>query len=119
MDFTKFDTYVSHHRTGSRYICNPPVVGTDDDYVVKTYDKASFLDEASANGWAVHSDDDYPEDDDFVSVRLGDVNLIVTEQDEFYGRFVTATNIARAMNLTNKDDRISLFQGILYGNIVE
>ena len=35
MEFTEFDTYVTHHRTGSRYICNPPAIGTDDDYLVK------------------------------------------------------------------------------------
>jgi len=117
MEFTEFDNYVKHSQTGSRYICDPPVEDTDDDYIVLTEDKACFLSESAANGWDVHSYDDYPEDDDFVSLRKGVVNLIVTECDVFYGRFVTATNAAKKMNLIDKTDRIKFFQGVLYGNL--
>lgn len=117
MEFTEFDNYEKHHKTGSNYICNPPVTDTDVDYVVLCPVKEDFLSEAAHHGWEVHSDEDYPEDDDFCSVRNGNVNLIVTESIEFYGRFVTATELCKRLNTMEKSERVSIFQGILYGNL--
>ena len=116
MEFDKIIGYVKHHKTGSNYICNPPVSDTDVDYLVFTWDKSNYLFQCAKNGWDVHSDDDYPENDDFCSVRNGNINLIVTECEWFYGRLVTATECAKKLNLLDKADRVSLFQGILYGN---
>lgn len=119
MELTNFDSYIKHSLTGSAYICDPPVSDTDIDYLVLTDDKSDFLDEASRKGWSVHSDDDYPECDDFVSVRKGRINLIVTEDLYFYGRFRTATELCREINVLEKSRRVEIFQGVLYGNIGE
>jgi len=37
-------------------------------------------------------------------------------KEEFYNRFECATVIAKRFNLLNKNDRIELFQNILYNN---
>ena len=52
----------------------------------------------------------------FVSLRRENKNLIVTADPEFYERFVGATTTAKALGLTRKADRITLFQALLYGN---
>jgi hypothetical protein len=62
---------------------------------------------------------DYEEMPAFWSYRLGDFNVIVTRQPDFYQKFVAATEEAKARNLTDKSARISLFQKMLYNNTVE
>lgn len=49
----------------------------------------------------------------------GDVNLIVTQDNKFYDRFMAATSVAKRLNLLDKADRIALFQAVLYGNRCE
>jgi hypothetical protein len=51
----------------------------------------------------------------FVSLRSGDVNLIVTSDARFAARFLVATRLATQLNLLNKNDRVALFQAVLYG----
>jgi hypothetical protein len=55
------------------------------------------------------------EDTHFQSLKHGSVNLILTDKTEFYDLFMLATKTARMLNLTKKEDRIRLFQFILYG----
>lgn len=58
----------------------------------------------------------YP--DGFVSLRepdFGDLNLIVTEDKEFFSKFMAATQIARRLNVLDKGDRIALFRAVLFG----
>lgn len=52
----------------------------------------------------------------FWSLKRGDYNLILTADPDFYDKFMLATRIATNLNLLKKDDRITLFQAILYGN---
>jgi hypothetical protein len=55
------------------------------------------------------------EDINFQSLKHESVNLILTNKTEFYDLFMLATKTARMLNLTKKEDRIRLFQFILYG----
>jgi len=112
------DATCATHRTGSRYICDPPVMDTDDDYIVLAEAgadraagrllKAGFAETSNGN--------DYPDDGVFMTLRRGDVNIVLTEDREFFGRFVAATEIAKRLNLRHKPDRLALFQAVLYGN---
>lgn len=107
------DYIVKQHPTGSNYICNPPVTNTDIDIVV-----------LAKNGWEMpalsagygfeESDVEYESMGEFVSVRRGNENLIVTLDKKFYKKFVYATQLARLLNLTEKSDRVKLFQAVLY-----
>lgn len=55
----------------------------------------------------------------FVSMKRDQVNLILTKDIEFYDRFLLATNVAKRLNLLKKEDRLVLFQAILYGVCVD
>lgn len=106
--------------TGSRYICNPPVEGTDEDYVVLAIDPNELVKKLRQHGFVETGDEDeYPEDGIFSTMRFGEINLIITEDEGFFGRFVAATEISRKLNLLNKPDRVALFQAVLYGNVVQ
>lgn len=106
------DTVFASHPTGSRYICNPPVEGTDNDTVLLVngfYDwEAMLLQEGWEKPFA-----DYPDlGQYFSSFRKGEDNYIVTEDVGFYEDYVKATEAARRLNLLDKDDRIALFDAI-------
>lgn len=99
---------------GSKVICNPPPMGSDYDFLVlvKKRDASRIaslgfkLDDGSA-----HYD---PSEGKFNSWRRGEVNLIVTDDPDFFDKFVFATKIARSLNLFKREDRVTLFQAILY-----
>lgn len=55
--------------------------------------------------------------ENFTSYRLGDLNFILCNKSAFYRRFVLSTHLATELNLLKKEDRILLFQAILYGKI--
>jgi len=48
--------------------------------------------------------------------RKGEINLIITTSKDFFDKFVKATEMAKEQNLLLKDERITLFQKILYNN---
>ncbi|AEP08930.1 hypothetical protein [Micavibrio aeruginosavorus] len=111
------------YETGSKFICNPPVLDTDEDYVfdcseVGQADAAGeFL---SGYGFYVldMADDEYDDiRENFTSYRLGDLNFIICNNKLFYKKFVLATQLSAELNLLKKEDRILLFQAILYGKI--
>jgi len=100
--------------TGSRHICTPPP-NTDEDYIV--YVKSSSFD-ALVNrlitlGYKAETNDNY-EDVSFYSFRNPEnINLIVTEDFDWYNKFVIATAMAKERNLLKKQDRIALFKEVL------
>lgn len=101
--------------TGSRVICDPAPTDTDEDYVclagTETYSALQ------AAGFVTAADfEQYAEMPDFVAYRLEHFNVIVTDNADFYSRFVAATDEAKQLNLTIKIERIALFQRVLYGN---
>jgi hypothetical protein len=108
----------SYH-TGSSAICNPPVTDTDIDFIVYT-ENISNLDQClgAMDVKASCSDgEEYELGMDFWCYRKNEVNLIVTSRLDFYHRFVSATKLAKRLNLLNKEDRIILFKYFLYGEL--
>ena len=106
------DYVIKSHPTGSRYICNPPVLNTDKDtvFLVNSVDYEIALIE---EGFITKdSEIDYDTRGLFQSWRKGEDNYIVTMDQKFYEDYVLSTEGARALNLTNKDDRIKLFKAI-------
>lgn len=111
--------------TGSRIICNPPPMGTDEDFIVlvnrATIEHATLL---LQNGFVMGgSDPTYANEQDigggdfgFQSFTKDEVNYILTESSKFYHNFCYATDIAKKLNLLKKQQRIDLFQIILYDN---
>lgn len=102
---------------GSRRTCKPPPTDTDDDWLVLAKDSC-YVDDLFQLGFEHCGAGHYePNHGDFTSWKKGELNLIVTVYPNFYHRFIKATKISAALNLMDKKDRITLFQGVLYGNV--
>lgn len=120
--------------SGSSVICDPPVLNTDRDYfmLVDNLDGAgtAFYQRGWRNcfeDWLSKSDTDPAKlSDDGYSVeieggsrfqawRMLDENVIVTDDEALHLRNVGATYVAKALNLQRKEDRISLFRCMKYG----
>lgn len=109
--------------TGSFFICYPQVTDTDKDYVVKVTDLGTAEPALLDKGYKVSVSDreeyDLQAEGGFQAFRKEDINLIVTEDETFFSKFVDATLLAKELNLLKKEDRITLFQYVLYGKIGE
>lgn len=109
-------------QVGSSVTCDPPVLNTDLDYLVLAVDWQPFLSQALHEGWelsgywATHDIASALETGDFVSLRKGALNIILTASVTFRKKFLLATKLAKQFNLLKKSDRITLFQAVLYGN---
>lgn len=107
--------------TGSRYICNPPVLNTDEDYAVLVANLSVYAQLLLDQGWEVISNDDgyLPPNGGhrFFAARKGELNLIVFDQRNGYDLMVTATHLAKRFNLVDKQDRIDLFDAIRGGRV--
>jgi hypothetical protein len=101
--------------TGSRYICNPPVMDTDEDKIVLVdrMPDARFLEE---EGWSLCGEKEYKASGEFQAFRKEEKNRIFTTSRWYYVNFCAATALARDMNLLEKKDRIALFQEICAGD---
>lgn len=109
---------------GSRVTCLPPPEGTDQDWLVLV-DSLKFNDFCNAlhdAGWGLDGseipdiENRIPPDMRFKSFSKGEDNLICTISPEFYRRFTAATHVAKVLNLLKKEDRILLFQAVLYAH---
>lgn len=107
---------------GSRVTCNPPVLGTDEDFLVLLPINNVIRMERLLNeqGWLVGGSvfvGDTTIMEGFKSYKLGDLNIIVTASQEWHDKFMLATHVATKLNLLSKADRIDLFVAILYGKV--
>lgn len=103
---------------GSRVTCNPPPEDTDEDWLVEMPWHTARLTIVSTlcdAGWELETDDHY-KDAQFLSFRRDNVNILLTWDEEFARRHHAATRVCKELNLMEKNQRISLFQAVLYGN---
>lgn len=127
---------LAFHPTGSKYMCNPSVTDTDEDWVVLVTDRwiwepTNFRSSYVPRDGYFHTrlwpsgyhyslsiewdmNGEAYDEGKFTSYKrkIGDVtyNLIVTDNEEWYGKFVEATLECKRLNLTLKEDRIKLFE---------
>ena len=111
--FTLFEeNVVEMEYVGSRVTCVPAPTDTDEDVLILTdnlgifvrrCNTAGFKDTGSYTGAAFHS------------LRHGEINLIITNEKEFYDKFMLATHVCKCLNVLDKQHRITVFQSILYG----
>ena len=110
------DVLTSAEPVGSRVTCDPAPTDTDEDWLVLVREvPVERLQEA---GFGQEGSPEFYTGNDaggFRSWRRGEINLITTQSEEFYRLFLTATYLAKRFNLLRKQDRIALFQAILYG----
>lgn len=110
--------YNKVHKTGSSYTCNPPVENTDVDFIIYTKHPKELLHWLDQQKFCPHNSD-YPLEITglFTSLKKENINLIITDQEKFYELFLTATQLAKKLNLLDKQQRITLFQYILYNKL--
>lgn len=112
-------------RVGSRETCFPAPTDTDEDWLVLTASLEDLLNLEGVlreGGYKQDTGDieDYTGESEviFKSFRKGDINVILTFEETFFDLFMKATHLAKRFNLQHKDDRIALFQAILYDNLI-
>jgi hypothetical protein len=117
---------------GSRVTNNPAPEESDWDYLIhilpscSSYDKEHALvnvcEALHSLGW-VHEGSEYYQskahtmilDGGFMSWRREEVNLIVVLDDRFAHQHRLATCLCTKLNLPDRDDRVAVFQAVLYG----
>ena len=110
---------------GSRVTCNPPPVDTDADFLALVEDMEAFREALFKFEFVMDGsellDAAQPPDvaDRFSSYSFGEINIIATCDAAFHRKFLAASSVAKRLNLLNKEDRIALFQAVLYGNECE
>jgi hypothetical protein len=110
------------HNVGSRVSCNPPPTDTDRDILCLVAIATEFAAVAEAAGFEVAGSvpvdniDPYKVISRWASFRRGEINLIVTDDPSFASLFMVATRLATRFNLMDRNDRVALFQAVLYGN---
>lgn len=106
--------YLKLHPTGSRYICDPPVMNTDIDFIVLVGEMAiAVLDLVSAGWKRPNNGEGYGDKSYLTTFRRGEYNLIVMTDRKKFDKWVKATEEAKKKNLTKKEDRVALFESIL------
>ena len=109
------DLVVGWHQTGSTVICDPPVLTTDEDYVIYTYDMEELVKELLAIGYKICGDAEYKGKGEFTAVRKGKYNYIIVEKEALYNRYEAAMLLAKKRNLCVKEVRVALFRQIIDG----
>lgn len=107
-------------RTGSNYICGPPVTDTDIDYVVfvqvfKRHPHNWFANNpipswVYGEGWETGGSE--REGNWMDTFRKGKYNLIFVYNEIDFCKWHCATEIAKKRNLLDKEDRIALFDDV-------
>lgn len=107
---------------GSQVTCfpAPPIEKSDRDYLVLVWSLNRAEKKLSNSGWVIERDRTaygFRNSNFFSARRINGTNenLIVTNSKIFFKKFMYATEIATRLNLLEKDDRIKLFQFVLYG----
>jgi hypothetical protein len=99
---------------GSRYVCNPPTMDTDIDFLV--YSKNNITSKLERLGYKLR---DYYYGNrpgagrwKFTSWRKGKVNLVVSSSKELIEVDVIAAHICRRYNIRHKDGRIIVHEAM-------
>jgi hypothetical protein len=100
-------------RTGSSVICNPPVLDTDEDWLIVTKNIKLLIGELVSEGWDTDTKSNYGSSEFYslkkhINGRL--INFIVMDNLTRYIAMYEATKVATELNLRNKEDRIELFR---------
>lgn len=113
---------VAFSPTGSRFMCDPPVMDTDIDFVALVVDHDAASEVLTANGWTKcvgessdEEDSSYDELGEFSAYRKDNFNVIICDDRAYYIRYCAATLVSTKLNLLGKAERCALFQTIVKG----
>jgi len=95
--------------TGSRVTKDGFTKFSDWDFVIFDPDNALFI-ELTAQGWTDNGSG--AANRQFASLRLGEVNLILTKEEAQWKKWIIATNLIKALNCKTKPERIKVFDSV-------
>lgn len=97
---------------GSTYTCSPAPIDTDIDVLMLVVDQIDFVTHCMLDGY--RADSTYVNLlSRFISVRKGNINIIVTQDNEFFNRFSLAADLCKKLNLLDKELRILVHETII------
>ena len=104
--------------TGSQVVPGAAHKDSDYDFVVLTKDRGDLGDVLIENGWVVNTDNaEYDcnknREYEFLTARLGSMNLIIYDDKRGFDLWVKATELSIQFGLTKRDDRVALYRAIL------
>ena len=107
-------------QVGSTATCNPAPTDTDVDVLVLIQGDMGHFEMLCKEAGMNHDGSEQYESDGsyFRSFRKDKLNLIFTNDPVFHRKFLCASALAKKFNLLNKEDRISLFKAVLYGDTI-
>lgn len=97
-------------KTGSRHTVTPPVLDTDEDVVFLVEDYEPWNEILAQQGFSF-TRSTYSDDIRSMS-RKGTLNVITTTCREEFCRWELSTEVAKALNLKDKQDRAALYETI-------
>jgi len=109
------DKVVKMEYVGSRITCSPPPTDTDEDVLLLTDDLETLVGDCIEVGFTQDGAVGRAYPKEFVSLRNGTMNFIITDNEEFFKKFMLATHVCKSLNVMEKSHRITVFQAILYG----
>ena len=100
--------------TGSRVICNPPIMDTDEDWAVLEVKhwsptRKTLGEVLNESGWDRGGSE---AKGSFQSWRKGELNIIIFHSPQGFAKYRLSTRITTVLNLQKKEDRINLFSMI-------
>lgn len=110
------DKLIKYIRSGSSFICDPPVTDTDIDYVLFVTNKLEICKHLIVNGWVFCGNEAYNNpDNDFLATRNENINYILVDDEPTFDQWEAATLLAKQRNLLKKEERVALFRNIFKG----
>lgn len=107
-----FDLATKVEAVGSRVTCVPAPTDTDEDFLCLTDHLEKFVENCIKVGFKEEGSYAGPA---FISLKYNNVNIIATNDEEFFDKFMLATHVCKSLNVLDKQHRITVFQAILYG----
>lgn len=101
---------------GSRYVCDPPVMDTDKDTLILVANLAEAANALMNTGWEICGNGGYI-DGIFMAFRKGEENYIVCKDEKFFHRYVLAAQVAKALNVQDKETRIKIHHACITASL--
>lgn len=108
--YTPFDEPITIAPTGSRVICDPPVMDTDEDWLVYMPEQCMDMATAALEACGATFNPEQTHYPDGVVMWIGNINVILIHDYAIFYRWVIATYWAKQLNLLAKEDRVRYFQ---------
>lgn len=112
----KFDT-TTHHIGGSVGITGK---GNDIDVIVLVQDDLSDVVEVLQDVWSLCGEESYESQGMFAAFRVGDVNVIVVNDEVYYDNWLAALEVCTWLHsngTTGRDVRVAMHQIIVDGGL--